>query len=229
MPFVLLFSMAYRCNMPLQKTMRQNSIQPQISIKLPDPVYKSDISIEEALLKRRSVRGYKNEALELKEISQLLWAAQGITSKSDGGRTVPSAGALYPLEIYLATGNINSLPPGVYHYQPFGHTLQLITEGDKIKSLSVAAHSQGSINRSMAVIVIAAEYSRTTRKYSERGIRYVQLEAGHAAQNICLQAISLNLGTVTIGAFTDSMVKQTLNLPETEEPLYLMPVGKKRN
>jgi SagB-type dehydrogenase family enzyme len=97
------------------------------------------------------------------------------------------------------------------------------------ESLTAAAHLQGSVNRSAAVIVIAAEYRRTTKKYGARGIRYVQLEAGHAAQNICLQAVSLQIGTVTVGSFTDSLVKQICNLPENQEPLYLMPIGKKRD
>jgi len=200
----------------------------QKEVTLPDPVFKSNLSVEEALLKRRSVRRYKNEPLELKEISQLLWAAQGITSSFGGGRTAPSAGALYPLEIYLVSGEVNSLPPGVYNYQPVGHTLRLVTEGDMRAPLTDAAHLQGSVYRSAAVIVIAAEYRRTTRKYGERGIRYVHLEAGHAAQNICLQAVSLNLGTVTIGSFTDSLVKQICKMPENQLPLYLIPVGKRK-
>jgi len=200
--------------------------QLQTVIKLPDPVYKSGTSVEEALLKRRSVREYKKEPLELKEISQLLWAAQGITSEGDGGRTAPSAGALYPLELYVVSGNINSLTPGVYHYLPSGHTLQQIAEGDKRKLLTAAALMQGAVNKSAAVIVIAAEYKRTTGKYLERGKKYVHIEAGHAAQNIYLQSVSLKIGTVVIGAFTDSLVKLILHLPKSEEPLYLMPVGK---
>jgi SagB-type dehydrogenase family enzyme len=158
----------------------------------------------------------------------LLWAAQGITAEAKGGRTAPSAGALYPLEIFLAGGNINDLAPGVYHYLPSGHSLQLVTEGDKRTLLRNAAHLQGAPNRSAAVIIIAADYSRTTRKYAEKGTRYVNMEAGHAAQNICLQAVSRSLGTVTMGSFNDSMVKQILMLPGDLEPLYLMPVGKKK-
>jgi len=228
--FMLLFLLAFRCNKPAQKIASQQSNQLLLQqVTLPAPVYKSGTSIEEALLKRRSVRRYKDEALELKDISQLLWAAQGITSESSGGRTAPSAGALYPLELYVVSSNVNTLNPGVYHYQPAGHTLQQIAEGKKLGSLTAAAHMQGAINRSAAVIVIAAEFKRTTRKYSEKGIRFVHMEAGHAAQNICLQAVSLNIGTVTMGAFKDSVVKQILNLPQNMEPLYLLPVGKRQD
>jgi SagB-type dehydrogenase family enzyme len=226
---VFLFLLAFRCNVSNPTISARNNLSTQKEIKLPEPVYKSDVSIEEALVKRRSVRSYENEPLELKDISQLLWASQGITSEQTGGRTAPSAGAKYPLEVYVVSGNVNSLAPGVYHYQPLGHTIQQIVQGDVGSALSGAAHMQGALTRCAAVIVIAAEYKRTTRKYSEKGIRFVDMEAGHAAQNICLQAVSLNIGTVTMGAFKDSAVKQIVNLPPTEEPLYLMPVGKKKD
>jgi SagB-type dehydrogenase family enzyme len=222
--FLLLVLSCHRC---VPKINRQKNPGVQSEIKLPSPVYKSSISIEEALLKRRSVRRYKNEVLQLKEISKLLWAAQGITEEFGSGRTAPSAGALYPLKLYLVSGNVDSLAPGVYHYIPFGHILLQIAEGDMRKSLTAAASMQGALNRSAAIIVIAAQYKLTIRKYEERGIRYVDLEAGHATQNICLQAVSLSIGTVTMGSFKDSRVKQILNLPVDEEPLYLMPVGKK--
>lgn len=226
--FSILLLQLYSCNWP-RRNSGSAANQSFISIPLPAPLLKSNISIEEALLNRRSERNYKNEPLEIKDISQLLWAAQGITSDNNKGRTAPSAGALYPLELYLVSGNINTIPAGVYHYRPFDHSLLQIASGNKQMSLASAAHLQGSLNRSAAVIVITAEYIRTTRKYAERGIRYVQMEAGHAAQNICLQAVSLNIGTVTIGSFSDSLVKQILSIPETEIPLYLMPIGKKED
>jgi SagB-type dehydrogenase family enzyme len=194
-------------------------------INLPPPVYRSNTSIEEALLKRRSVRAYKNEPMDIKDIAQLLWAAQGITS-AEGHRTTPSAGALYPLEIYLVSGDINNLPAGVYHYTPLDHSLTLIEAGDKRKLLAASALMQGSINRSAGVIVISGVYARTTIKYFERGKKYVHMEAGHCSQNIYLQAVSLNIGTVVMGAFTDTLVKKVLKLPREAEPLYLMPIGK---
>ena len=202
-----------------------NSINVQSIIKLPQPVYNSATSLEEALLKRRSVREFKKEPVELKEISQLLWAAQGITSE-EGGRTAPSAGALYPLEIYIVCGNVKDIVPGVYHYLPAEHTIELIEEGDKRKLLYAAALLQGAISRAAAIIVIAADYDRTTVKYFERGKKYVHIEAGHVSQNIYLQAASLKLGTVAMGAFTDSLVRRVIHLPKNEDPLYLMPVGK---
>ena len=195
-------------------------------VRLPEPLFKGEISVEEALLKRRSVRDFKNEPLGLNEISQLLWAAQGITSKEDGGRTAPSAGALYPLELYVVNGNITTLPAGVYHYQPSAHALEEIAKGDKRKLLTGAALMQEAINKSAAIIVIAAEYKRTTGKYFKRGKKYVHMEAGHAAQNIYLQAVSLMIGTVVTGAFIDALVKQIVHLPRNAEPLYLMPIGK---
>lgn len=208
-----------------QKEKSQMETQIRQIISLPEPAHKSGTSIEETLLKRRSVRDYRKDPLELKEISQLLWAAQGITSE-EGGRTAPSAGALYPLELYVVSGEIKTVPQGVYHYIPSDHSMELVTDGDKRKLLSAAALMQGSLQHAPAVIVIAAEYQRTTVKYMERGRRYVHMEAGHVAQNIYLQAVSLKLGTVCIGAFTDTLVRQILHLPKHEDPLYLMPVGK---
>ena len=207
------------------KSTHKMSTSVQQVIKLPPPAYSSKTSIEEALLKRRSVREYKNEPMEIKDIAQLLWAAQGITSE-EGHRTSPSAGALYPLEIYLVSGNINNLPAGVYHYTPLDHSLTLIEAGDKRKLLAASALMQGSINRSAGVIVISGVYARTTIKYFERGKKYVHMEAGHCSQNIYLQAVSLDIGTVVMGAFTDTLVKKVLKLPREAEPLYLMPVGK---
>ena len=195
-------------------------------IKLPEPRYDSKTSVERALLERRSVRVYKDEALTLTEVSQLLWAAQGITDPRDL-RTAPSAGALYPLEIYVVAGNVNDLPAGIYKYKPHQHELEMVIEGDKRTELCNATLDQPSVKDAAAVIVFSAVYERTTEKYGERGIRYVYMEVGHAAQNVYLQAVSLNLGTVVIGAFDDEEVKKILNMGDKEQPLYIMPVGKK--
>lgn len=195
-------------------------------IKLPQPYDEGHVSIEKALLLRRSVREYSDRPLALNEISQLLWAAQGITNPS-GFRTAPSAGALYPLAIYLVAGNVKDIPPGVYKYKPKGHTLANVIKGDKRAQLSVAALGQSCVKKSAAVIVLAAVYERTMKKYGQRGIRYVHIEVGHASQNIYLQAVSLDLGTVVIGAFDDGKVKKTLHMLSTEQPLSIMPVGKK--
>jgi len=195
------------------------------TIKLPEPKYDSDISIEEALLKRRSVRSFKDSPLTLSEVSQLLWAAQGITSPR-GLRTAPSAGALYPLEIYIVAGNIDALPDGVYHYRPLKHELVLVIKGDKRIELCAAALGQTSVRNAGAVIVFSAVYERTTVKYGDRGMQYVHMEIGHASQNVFLQAVPLNLGTVIIGAFYDDEVKKILKMSEREQPIYIMPVGR---
>jgi SagB-type dehydrogenase family enzyme len=177
------------------------------------------LTLEEALAKRRSVRQFSGEALTMEELGQLLWAAQGITHPS-GLRTAPSAGALYPLEVYAVT------PDGAYHYEPQGHRLALQVAGDTRAALYDAALKQSAVGEAPAVIVIAAVYARTAEKYGEeRSPRYVHLEAGHAAQNILLQAVALELGAVPIGAFFDEQVKKALALPKDQQPLYLIPIG----
>lgn len=195
------------------------------AMKLPEPKYDSGVSLEQTLLKRRSVRDYADESLSLEQVSQLLWAAQGITDQM-GHRTAPSAGALYPLEMYVVAGDVRGLSSGVYHYEPDGHQLTKTIEGDRRADLAAAALSQSSVRDGAIDIIFTAIYERTTRKYGERGIRYVHMEAGHAAQNVCLQAVALNLGTVTVGAFDDDRVREILKLPPQEQPLYILPVGR---
>lgn len=195
------------------------------TIKLPPPKYESNISVEQALFQRRSIRDYKDAPLTLAEVSQLLWAAQGITNQK-GYRTTPSAGALYPLETYVVVGNVEGLTTGVYKYKPDQHELINVLVGDKRSELAAAALNQPPVKDGAIDIVFSAIPERTTRKYQERGIRYVFMEVGHAAQNVYLQAVALNLGTVVIGAFTDSEVKEILNMPDNEHPLYIMPVGR---
>jgi len=190
-------------------------------IKLPKPKIKSKISLEEALNKRRSVRDYKKGSLNLEQVSQLLWAAEG---ENQYGRTAPSAGATYPLETYLIVGEVEGLEPGIYQYSPTGHSLEKIKEEDVRNKLARAALGQGMIARAPIDIVIAANYHRTTGHYGQRGIRYVQMEAGHVGQNLHLQTAALNLGTVMIGAFQDTAVKEALGIKE--DPLYIIPVGK---
>lgn len=196
------------------------------TIKLPEPLLKGKITLEEAIDKRRSIRVYKGDPLTLNEISQLLWAAQGITEKESGLRTAPSAGALYPLEIYIVIGNVNGLEAGVYKYIPQNHSLIKILDGDKKKELYNSALQQESIIQASVNFVISAIMQRTASKYGSRAERYVWIEVGHASQNLLLQATALNLGAVPIGAFYDQKVKGTLQLLKNEEPLYIIPVGK---
>jgi SagB-type dehydrogenase family enzyme len=195
--------------------------------KLPAPKTHSDVSLEESLVRRRSLREYSGESLTLQEVSQLLWAAQGMTS-TWGGRTAPSAGALYPLEVVVIVGNVRDLAAGVYRYDPKGHEVVMLAAGDKRSPLAGAALGQSSVKNGAVDLVFTAVYRKTTRKYGDRGIQYVHMEAGHAAQNVCLQATAMGLGTVPIGAFSDEQVSSLLNLPKDEEPLYIIPVGKQR-
>ena len=196
-------------------------------VTLTAPKMTGTVSVEEAVSGRRSVREYATTPLEISEISQLLWAAQGLTDPS-GLRTVPSAGALYPLEIYAACGNVTGLSGGVYHYVPQSHALERVIGRDVREDLYQSALQQPSVRDAAAVIIIAADYNRTTQKYGGRGIRYVHMEAGHASENIYLQAYTLGIGTVAIGAFDDRGVASVLGLPQNQTPLYLMPVGNLR-
>jgi len=192
--------------------------QPLEILDLPEPRTDSEISLEKTLAQRCSVRQYTDQTLTLEEISQLLWAAQGIT-RDWGGRTAPSAGALYPLEVYVAT------PEGLYHYLPQGHQAKKLSQKDLRQALARAGLNQSAIHDAPAVFVIAAVYARTSGKYGERAERYVKLEAGHVGQNILLQAVALGLGGVPIGAFHDDQVQGILSLPADHEPLYLIPLG----
>ncbi len=195
------------------------------TLMLPAPQLSGDVSVEEAMSARRSVREYATEPISLAEASQLLWAAQGVTAQW-GGRTAPSAGALYPLEVYLLSLAVDGLPPGVYRYIPYGHQLAPISAGDVPAELKRACPGQPWTSDAAVVLAITAVYERTTGKYGERGVRYVHLEAGHAAQNVCLQAVALGLGVVTVGAFDDDAVAELLGCEEQETPIYLLPLGK---
>jgi len=194
-------------------------------IPLPAPQTTGPLSVEEALVQRRSVREFRPEPISLAEVGQLLWAAQGIT-RSGGYRTAPSAGALYPLEVLLVAGRVHDLSPGVYRYRSRDHALVPLLEGDLRANLAAAALGQSSVKAGAAVLVITAVYERTTIKYGQRGIRYVHMEVGYASENIHLQAAALGLGTVAVGAFHDDRVQELLNLPANEHPLLIMPVGK---
>jgi len=195
------------------------------TIRLPQPIPDSHFSLERALKQRRSVRNFSGAAITLNEIAQLLWSAQGITSP-DGLRTAPSAGALYPLEITLAAGNVTGLDPGVYRYDPSGHVLTPVSDGDHRAELARAALDQQWMRTAAAVIAFGAVEERTTRKYGNRGISYVYIEVGHSAQNVFLQAQALGLGAAAVGAFDDARIASILQMPKEERPLYLMPVGK---
>jgi len=192
-------------------------------LKLPEPETRGDMSVEQAIGKRRSLRRYGGR-LELADVSQLLWAAQGLTH-ADGYRAAPSAGALYPLEIYLVAGEVSGLAAGIYRYRPTEHDLIRLGTADLRKQLASAAHGQSFMQTAAAVFVISGVYERTQKKYGKRARRYVHMEVGHAAQNVYLQAEARGLGTLIMGAFDDERVKALLDLPQDHAPLGLMPIG----
>jgi len=194
------------------------------AVQLPEPGIQSHASLGEALRQRRSVRAYSGRSLTLQQVAHLLWAAQGRNDPS-GLRTAPSAGALYPLELLLLAGDVTGLDPGVYRYRPQQHALEMLHSDDRRVPLARAALGQSWVADSAAVLVITAIYERTTRKYGERGKRYVHIEVGHAAQNALLQAAALGLGAAVVGAFDDAAVAGLLDLPASEHPLYLLPLG----
>ncbi len=193
-------------------------------IQLPKAKTNSPTALEQALNDRRSVRHYTDSPLALEAIGQLLWAAQGVTN-SRGFRTAPSAGALYPLEIYAVIGDSKKITPGIYHYLPKSHRLKRIKAGDHRKAICKAGLSQSAICNAPVSLVITGLFERTTGKYGKRGIQYVFMEAGHAAQNVLLQAVTLNLGAVPMGAFDNDAVSRILELSETEHPLYILCIG----
>ena len=192
------------------------------NIKLPE-IEVNKISVEEALKRRKSTRDYKDEKLTIKEISQLLWACDG--KNSNGRRTSPSAGATYPLEIFLIAGEIEKIEKGLYHYNFGEHSISLIKKGDLRNEISKSAYEQRCLKIAPAIVVISGIFERTTGRYGERGKRYVYMEVGHCGQNLHLQAEALSLGIVMVGAFDDEKVKGVLGIGE--DVFYLCPVGKK--
>jgi len=189
---------------------------------LPAPEARSDRSLEEVLRSRRSIRRFTHEPLDLREIAQLCWAAQGVTDARRGFRTAPSAGGTFPLELYLVTEN------SVWHYDPQHHRLKKHVDGDLRTALRRACLDQPWVESAPVVFIIAADIGRTARRYGPRAERYVLIEVGHAAQNLLLQAEALGLGAVPVGAYDDDQVHALLKLPKEQRVFYVIPVGKPR-
>ncbi|MFH0883622.1 MAG: SagB/ThcOx family dehydrogenase [bacterium] len=200
-------------------------------INLPPANTDGTMSLEKALVSRRSVRSFTSDPLNLQQVSQLLWAAQGMTPArenqtsppSRGYRTAPSAGALYPLELYIVVQHVQGLDPGVYHYDPKYHTLEQVAADKTVQELSDAALGQESMKEAAICVVITSVASRLEAKYRDRAWRYAAMESGHAAQNLLLEATALGLGAVPAGAFQDNLVKQLLGV--TNDVFYILPVG----
>jgi SagB-type dehydrogenase family enzyme len=180
------------------------------------------MSVEEAVSLRRSVRSYAKRDLTTEEISQLLWSCQGITDEGRSLRAAPSAGALFPLEVYLLTGD------GLYHYLPHSHSLEVLQKKNLKADLAKACWGQPFVEAAAVDIVICAVYERITGRYGERGVRYTDIEVGHAAENVALQAVALGLDSVPVGAFNDDEVSKVLGLPREARPIYILPVGHKK-
>jgi len=208
----------------------------QTIIKLPSPQLKGKVSLEETILRRRAVRRYRREPLDLSQLSQILWSAQGITGTREF-RAAPSAGATYPLEIFVFVGKqgviaseakqaLEELQAGIYHYEADSHSLSLHKPADLRPDLARATLDQEFIIDAPVDIVICALYHRTSYRYGRRGERYVHIEVGHVGENIHLQAVALGLATVEVGAFHDEEVRKVLGVEEQIKPLYIMPLGK---
>ena len=197
------------------------------TVGLPPPDTAGSVTVERAIAERRSIRRYAPGALSLAELGQLLFAAQGVTEARTGYRASPSAGATFPLELYAAVGEVNGLAAGLYRYVPASHELVLVNSDDPRDALYGAALRQPMIRDAPVVLVMATVTARTAERYGARAERYVAMEAGHASQNVYLQATALGLGTVAVGAFDDRSIARALSLPDGEDPLYLMPVGRR--
>lgn len=188
-----------------------------MQLKVEEADKRGVVSLEEAIARRESRRAFKRTKLTRKQLSQLLWATGN----------APSAGATYPLDLYVVIGQdcVEEVDAGVYLYHSAKGYLTQVRTGDIRAGLAVACLRQMFIAEAPVSFVIAAEYERTTRVYGERGVRYVLMEVGHVAQNIYLQSETLGLATVAIGAFDDGEVARVANLPRKHRPLYVMPVG----
>jgi SagB-type dehydrogenase family enzyme len=186
-------------------------------IKLPAPDF-TKMPIEECMAERRSIRSYHDKDLSLQQVSNILWAAQGITEGRREFRTVPSAGATYPLEVFVAKKD------GLYRYLPVSHAIRSELDRDLRKDIAKAALNQAFIAQAGMVVIITAIFERTAMRYGDRAARYVYMEAGHCAQNIHLEAVAMGLGSVPVGAFSDNELRRVLGL-KREEPLYIIPVG----
>ncbi len=219
LPWIVFLALLVTCAAWLYAQQDPDSAGEEAVQALGKPATQGGMALREALARRRSVRAYAEKPLTDEQIAQLCWAAQGITEPKRGLRTAPSAGAMYPLELYVVTGD------GVWRYVPADHALKRLAAGDLRKELQQAALGQGPVGSAPAVFVIAGVFERTTKKYGQRAGMYVLVEVGHAAQNLLLQAVADGLGTVPIGAFRTKEVQSVLGLPEDHVPLYLIPVG----
>lgn len=200
---------------------------PDSVVRLPPPRLDGTVSVERGLRERRSVREFRDEPLRIEDLGQILWAAQGVTGP-EGQRSAPSAGALFPLELDVAAARVEGLEPGLYRYVPAWHALRRRAEGDLRRALAGAAHGQDWMRGAPAIILLSGSYRVIAARYGDRAPRYVHIEAGHAAGNLALQATALALGSVDVGAFDDDALRRAASLAPEEQPLLLLPIGRRR-
>jgi len=209
-------------NLPLYKEYKGAA-----KVKLP-PAALEGMRLEKAIQQRESQRYFADKPMSLQHLAQILVSADGITHSSDGWdfRAAPSGGALYPIEIYVVVSNVDTLANGLYHFQVSDNSLELLKEEDLERQIHSASHKQEAVGASPVTLILTARFDRSTVKYGDRGYRYTYIEAGAICENIYLQAISLGLGTVAIGAFNDDAVARLVGIDGLEEAaLLLMPVG----
>ncbi len=196
-------------------------------MNLMPPVFDGNISLEKAIKQRRSIRSFINKPVSGQQLSQILWAAQGLTDVSGFKRAAPSGGALYPADIYAVVGGncVENMTSGVYHYRPGNHSISMISEGDRRKDVAVASLRQMWMADAPVLFVVSAEYDRICNKYGQRGIRYALIEMGHIGQNIFLQCQTLGLAAGIVGAFNDREVSDVVGMEKGHEPLVILPAG----
>lgn len=201
------------------------------AMNLPHTDHAGSLPVEAVIKRRRTVRSFSSRPVSQNDLSQLVYAAQGITDGPGFKRAAPSAGALYPLDIYAVVGEkgVEGLEAGVCRYIPSNHRIEHVSAGDRREALARASLHQMWMADPPLSLVITAEYSRICAKYGDRGVRYAMIEAGHAGQNIFLQAEALGLKAGIVGAFKDTDVIEVLGIPKQHEPLLIMPVGYHRS
>jgi SagB-type dehydrogenase family enzyme len=200
-------------------------IQNSKRVFFPPPQLEGEISLEQAINGRRSVRNFASQPISHAQLGQILWAANG--NNSSGSRTIPNAGETHPLELFVVCGHnsVERTNEGVYRYDNNTHSMMLGQPGDLRSELSQSAAGQSFLEQAPAIIVICAVYERTAQKYGSRSERYVHMEVGHAGQNVYLQAAVVGLSTVAVAAFDDKDVQKVLRLDKQYHPLYIMPLG----
>jgi SagB-type dehydrogenase family enzyme len=209
----------------LQAALSQEEPEEAKTVKLPAPKLKGEMSVEEAIKQRRCVRSYKDKALTLETLSQLLWSADGRTGEERHQRAAPSAGGKHPLDLYVVAGegSVESLEAGIWHYEALEHSITLAGKGDKRETLENAA--PGQIGSAKIDIVVTIEFARTTGKYGERGRRYAYMDCGFACENVFLEVQALGLSMCVVGAFNDDKVTEALGLPKEHEPALILTIG----